>query len=937
MESIQNVILTLDEAADTFDSIANKTQKKIYGEVITLVKELDTDTLGKVKQTITNLKRLTLIKAKLAALSKDKEWVAGISKFADYFSILQKQQNDYFSHAFPENTLSETAKKKHEMMKQIAVQNTMEALIGDGLKANVTNKLNDILLRAVTTNAKFATLQEELRTHLLGGDEGKGAFVRYATTYAVTALSQFTGQNNKLLTDDLGCDWFMYVGSNIETTREFCQYLTEKKYIHRSEIPAILKGEIDGHQCQIYEKTGLPYGMIAGTTADNFQVNCGGWNCRHQLVPVADAVVPAVLRAKFAKPTNTPTEPAKAPETPQNAPLDLAPYQDQLHAIDQYIADHPKSAKIKGYLANAQGAAANGNAEDLEAILAAAKKDMAKFDAAKKSVAKKKAAIEQAKQDQLSAAQAAQMEAAKDYALKQFDKYGGQVAFADLFDKLTSSVTAGDATAVYAAADEIDKLAQSISNLTELVNPTQLSSQYTYEELKQANDYVAGHIKHWKNKGKSGTQLLDAINTETTQFLNKNNPTYDVVCKAFEKKAKEINAEMEKAKFIENNATIHQYTLDHPKSQKIKNYEDKISELEFVGKHEEALQVQEQALADIKKFTAAAKSVAKKKGETTSASIKRDDKKVDTLLKFLKANESAYKSYYHSFKDIKDAIDKGNMERAARYINEALNCFDNGILRKNKLPQKVDMDYIGGEITMIPLQNQTLSKIKDKSMQVITKQYQNESDMHADSRLRSNASTQWGNLEDEEKLIITKYTQTYSYLNERLRNLPYNSSARSLAEYERDIKTLTNALSKCVTKKDMVVRRGTKDFFIRELMKNLSQVQVGDEFTDGAFLSTAVHRDKGFFDSIDLIIYVPKGSMGFYVEPASHYNDNCKAYNFGKFGSSDVDIKLWNGKDKQPVKGEQEWIGQRGSRFRVIKKEGEHIHLLMIGQLYKQP
>ncbi len=122
-----------------------------------------------------------------------------------------------------------------------------------------------------------------------------------ATTYATTALSQFTGQNNKLLTDDLGCEWFMYTGSNKETSREFCIQLTAKKFIHKSEIPTILTGRIDDYQCAIYEKTGLPYGMIEGTTADNFQCNCGGWNCRHQLVPIADALVPASLRAKFAK------------------------------------------------------------------------------------------------------------------------------------------------------------------------------------------------------------------------------------------------------------------------------------------------------------------------------------------------------------------------------------------------------------------------------------------------------------------------------------------------------------------------------------------------------------------------------------------------------------------------------------------------------------
>ncbi len=292
MAELKDIINTLDKAADAFDHIATAEQDKLYEDILLLAKQLDTDTQGKVKQSIANLKRLTQIRAKLAALSKDKEWAAGIAEFSKYFGLLQKQQNAYFSQHFPEHTLTETAKQKHNLMKQMAVQNTVEALMGDGLKANVTDKLNDILLRAVTGGAKFKDLQEELRVHLLGADGGHGALARYANTYAVTALSQFTGQNNKLLTDDIDTEWFMYTGSNIETTREFCQHLTEKKYIHKSEIPQIIKGKINDYQCAIYAKTGLPYGMIAGTTPENFQINCGGWNCRHQLVPVADAVVP---------------------------------------------------------------------------------------------------------------------------------------------------------------------------------------------------------------------------------------------------------------------------------------------------------------------------------------------------------------------------------------------------------------------------------------------------------------------------------------------------------------------------------------------------------------------------------------------------------------------------------------------------------------------
>lgn len=88
--------------------------------------------------------------------------------------------------------------------------------------------------------------------------------------------------------------------------------LTYKEYIHISEIPEILKGriEIGGEikTCPINPKTELAYGLIEGTTPENFAVNVGGWNCRHQLVPIADEAVPKNIREKFKGRTITPKE-----------------------------------------------------------------------------------------------------------------------------------------------------------------------------------------------------------------------------------------------------------------------------------------------------------------------------------------------------------------------------------------------------------------------------------------------------------------------------------------------------------------------------------------------------------------------------------------------------------------------------------------------------
>lgn len=196
-----------------------------------------------------------------------------------------------------------------------------------------------------------------------------------------------------------------------------------------------------------------------------------------------------------------------------------------------------------------------------------------------------------------------------------------------------------------------------------------------------------------------------------------------------------------------------------------------------------------------------------------------------------------------------------------------------------------------------------------------------------DDILRKHSESVWPDLVEEERYLLTKYTQTYSYLNEPLRN-QYYCGGRPKSEYDNDMPKMTAALSRVRTQQDMVVRRGTSDYFIPEIGKNLSEVEVGDTFIDGAFLSTACHREKGFGGAVNMIILVPKGSQGIFAEPFSHYN--CGSYDFNS-------NRIWDGKEKVGIGGEFEWIGQRGSRFKVIRKSGKNLYLMLIGQQFTQP
>lgn len=219
------------------------------------------------------------------------------------------------------------------------------------------------------------------------------------------------------------------------------------------------------------------------------------------------------------------------------------------------------------------------------------------------------------------------------------------------------------------------------------------------------------------------------------------------------------------------------------------------------------------------------------------------------------------------------------------------------------------------------------SELSKKRQKELLADYDTNTVSGVDDIMRPQSEAAWPNLIDEERYLLTKYTQTYSYLNEPLRN-QYYCGGRPKDEYNNDMPKLTAALSRVRTKQDMVVRRGTGDYFIPEIGKNLSDVEAGDVFIDGAFLSTACHRDRGFGGSVNMVILVPKGSQGIFAEPFTHYN--CGSYDFQS-------NRIWNGKDKVGMGHEFEWIGQRGSKFKVLKKSGSTIYLQLIGQQFTQP
>lgn len=292
MATLNDILKVIDEAPVKFNAQIPDMEKSMFRDISVLLKDLKLTANGKIEPSIENLKLINSIKVRLDKILVSKQYSNLVKEFVGNFpAITNFQTGNYDVPNETKKLISETTRMN--------IDNTLESLIGSGYKQEVVSKLYKTMLTNVTSGASYADMVENLRNQLTTTEQSPGMLSKYTRTYVTDALGQLAGQGNKMISDTLDSEWFQYVGSNLVTTREFCKHLTKKRYVHKSEITELLKGEIDGHKCKIYEATGLPFGMIEGTNEDNFVVNRGGHNCGHELIPVNKMSIPKSIRDKF--------------------------------------------------------------------------------------------------------------------------------------------------------------------------------------------------------------------------------------------------------------------------------------------------------------------------------------------------------------------------------------------------------------------------------------------------------------------------------------------------------------------------------------------------------------------------------------------------------------------------------------------------------------
>jgi len=299
---IEDLLTVIDDADKSFIDGLPQIQKEAFTKVINIAKDLDVRSDGSIRTSVKNLKLISRIKQEIDKVVFTKAYQKSLFDFMETFNKIEEVQNKYFANVSSTFTQSQLFKE----VKKQSVDIVAEQLGKQALSANISSEVRSILTRNITSGAKFSDLVNQMRIYLTDTEASPGALTRYAKVYTIDSLTQYSAMYDQLATDDLGLEWYQYVGSLKKTSRDFCKELIHAKdsgmpFIHRSQFDELIDGNINGKQIAISDKTDLPYGMIEGTNTTNLQINRGGWGCGHLLKPVSSALVPDGLRKKYEK------------------------------------------------------------------------------------------------------------------------------------------------------------------------------------------------------------------------------------------------------------------------------------------------------------------------------------------------------------------------------------------------------------------------------------------------------------------------------------------------------------------------------------------------------------------------------------------------------------------------------------------------------------
>lgn len=290
-ELVARKIKLLETVPETIITAAEKAQRDAWRKLSPLLAEMDVDATGNIRQTEDNIRRIGLITEELNNVLAGGEYKDAVQSFLSSIDEGVQLTDDI---ARKINSTFEPDNVQKQLL-AISKQNAINAFFGSGLRDNVTVPFLEQLTANVAARAPLNQAVKALQGVIEGTETTDGRLLANVRTTANTAQAIADRSYSAAVNEELGIEYFQYLGGEIPTTRAFCEH-REGAIFHRKEIEAWGDGENSAGINDI--RNGTWDGRIDGTDSRSIFTFVGGWNCRHFLVPVIKQKVPASVQAR---------------------------------------------------------------------------------------------------------------------------------------------------------------------------------------------------------------------------------------------------------------------------------------------------------------------------------------------------------------------------------------------------------------------------------------------------------------------------------------------------------------------------------------------------------------------------------------------------------------------------------------------------------------
>lgn len=281
-------IRRLSSVPDDFLKKIPRSESELYDRVIELLSRFEIKN-GAFAITNANLKLAAEISDLLRKSLLATDYVKAVTEFASQFDKQKKINQELFSKAFPEFTVSSIA----NATVAIAKRNAIDMLLNSEPDVKLIKPLRDTLEQAVINGSGYKETLTSIRNFIEGTEDTDGALLRYSSRLAHDAFAISDASYISLVSEELDAEWFKYAGDVIATSREFCEQ-RHNQFFYYKEIESWGELEWDG--------------KIPGTNSSTIYTYRGGFSCRHSIIPVSMFAVPMdVIKRNIENGNFTPT------------------------------------------------------------------------------------------------------------------------------------------------------------------------------------------------------------------------------------------------------------------------------------------------------------------------------------------------------------------------------------------------------------------------------------------------------------------------------------------------------------------------------------------------------------------------------------------------------------------------------------------------------